>query len=84
MKLVYFAWVKARIGVSSEERPLPEGVETAGELLGWLKGQGENYEAAFADERAIKIAVNQTHADPSAKITDQDEIAFFPPVTGGR
>jgi len=83
MKLLYFAWLKSKIGVAEEERAKPEGIDTAGALIDWLCAQEDRYATAFAHRDVIKIAINQDFADSAAPITDRDEIAFFPPVTGG-
>ena len=83
MKAVYFAWVRERIGKSEEMLSPPPNVATVGDLIGWLKQQGDGYEAAFADAGAIRAAIDQTHARREAPIAGAREIAFFPPMTGG-
>lgn len=83
INLVYFAWVRERIGRGNETRDIPAGIETARDLIDWLKGQGEEYAHAFEKPDAIRIAIDQTHADHDAKIAGASEVAFFPPVTGG-
>lgn len=83
MKLLYFAWLRQRIGISGEEVTLPEHVGTAGELLDWLRGRGDTYADALADPAIVRIAVNQAYAQPGHPVTDTDEVALFPPVTGG-
>ena len=83
MKLVYFAWIREQIGVGSEERAAPVGVETAGDLIAWLAGQGETYAAAFAEPKMIRIAFDQELVEHDAAIGDTAEVAFFPPMTGG-
>ena len=82
MKLLYFAWVRERIGTGGEDVALPGDITTVGALLGWLKARGEPYASALADPR-IRAAVNQVHARPDDAVRDTDEVAFFPPVTGG-
>lgn len=81
--LVYFAWVRERVGLSHETRAIPEDIVTAGDLIAWLAGQGEGYAHAFAKPEAIRVALDQTHSDHSQAIAGAKEIAFFPPVTGG-
>lgn len=81
--LVYFAWVRERVGLSQETREIPEDIVTAGDLITWLAAQGEQYAHAFAKPEAIRVALDQTHADHSEVIAGIKEIAFFPPVTGG-
>ena len=82
-KLVYFAWVRERIGRGSETRNIPATVATARELIGWLTTQGEEYAHAFEKPETIRIAIDQVHADHGQAIAGAREIAFFPPVTGG-
>ena len=83
MKLIYFAWIREKVGQSSEEIELPPGVKTVSDLLDWQQSRGENYADAFALKDTIKTAINQTHVENEAIISDASEIAFFPPVTGG-
>ena len=83
MKLLYFAWVKDRIGFSEETVTLPPDVATISQLLSWLSARGENYASAINNGKTVRVAVNQNYAPEDRSITDQDEIALFPPVTGG-
>ena len=83
MKVLYFAWMRQRVGAGEETHNPPANVDTVAALIDWLRAKGPNYEAAFQDPRAIKVAVNQTFASLSTESTPQDEVAFFPPVTGG-
>jgi sulfur-carrier protein len=83
MKLLYFAWVRERIGRTEEEIEPPAGVSTIGELMIWLSGRGEEYAQAFANPRIIRAAMDRTHVTPEAAIGGAHEIAFFPPMTGG-
>lgn len=83
VEVLYFAWVRERIGRGSETRDIPAGIETARDLIDWLKGEGEEYAHAFEKPETIRIAIDQAHADHYAKIADAREVAFFPPVTGG-
>jgi sulfur-carrier protein len=83
VKLLYFAWVRERIGRTDEEIEPPPGVSTIGELMTWLSGRGEEYAHAFADPRVIRAAMDRTHVKPEATIAGAREIAFFPPMTGG-
>jgi len=83
MKLVYFAWVRERIGKAEEELAPPPSVTTVGELMAWLSRRGEEYAHAFANPRAIRAAIDRQHARLDAAIGDAREIAFFPPMTGG-
>jgi len=83
VKLLYFAWVRQRIGRSEEDLTVPASVSTVAALIEYLRGRGAGYEAAFRDAALLRCAVNQEHARFDAKIGPNDEIAFFPPVTGG-
>jgi len=83
VKLVYFAWVRERVGISEETLALPEGVQTIGDVIAWLRTRGPEYENAFAQPNVIRAAIDQTHVKPDATIAGAREIAFFPPVTGG-
>ncbi len=83
MKLVYFAWVRERIGRAGEEIVLPASVATAGELLDWLKGRGPEYEHALAEPAAIRVAVDRVHAGRDTPLAGAAEVAVFPPMTGG-
>ena len=83
MKLVYFAWVRERIGKSQEDVELPAGIETVADLLAWLKSRGEEYEQALKHQNVIRVAINQEHVDHREKIAGAHEIALFPPMTGG-
>ena len=83
MTLLYFAWVRQKIGRSEETLALPDGVKTVAELIAHLKVRGDGYADAFADPSRLRAAVNQVHAGFETALRDDDEIAFFPPVTGG-
>ncbi|WP_455272087.1 molybdopterin converting factor subunit 1 [Rhizobium herbae] len=83
VNLVYFAWVRERIGKGEETLELPEHVVTAGDLLAHMKTLGEEYEAALEHENVIRVAINQEHVDHDEKIAGAREIALFPPMTGG-
>lgn len=83
MKLVYFAWVRERIGRAEEEADLPAGVRTVADLVAWLRGRGPEYAHAFEAGAAVRAAVDRRHAKPEAELAGAREIAFFPPMTGG-
>ncbi len=83
MTLLYFAWVRQKIGKSEETLALPDGVATIADLVTWLTRRGAGYADAFADPGRLRAAVNQHHVGFDAPISPADEIAFFPPVTGG-
>ena len=83
MKVLYFAWLRSRIGVGEETVEPPPEVATAADLMAWLAERSPGHAAAFKDPSAIRVAVNQQHVLPDAPLTRVEEIAFFPPVTGG-
>ncbi len=83
MKLLYFAWLKTKIGIAEEEISPPEDVRTVAELIAWLKGRGPAYAEALANDAVVKVAVNQEYARPDQPVRNGDEVALFPPVTGG-
>ena len=82
-RLVYFAWVRERIGKSEEELDLPASVRTGADLLRHLKTLGEDYAHALEHEKVIRIAINQEHVEHDEPIAGAREIALFPPMTGG-
>ena len=83
MKILYFAWVREKIGRAEEVRELPETVRTVAELIAWLKLQGPEYENAFAQAKVIRAAIDRAHVRHDAALAGAKEVAFFPPVTGG-
>lgn len=83
MKLIYFAWVRERVGKPDEEVELPPGTATVADLVRWLKTRGEEYEYAFENEGVVRAAIDRVHAKPDAALSGAREVAFFPPMTGG-
>jgi molybdopterin synthase sulfur carrier subunit len=83
VKLLYFAWVRERIGRGEEMVEPPAGVATVAELMTWLAGRGEEYAFAFENPKVIRAAIDRTHVKPNAAIAGAREVAFFPPMTGG-
>jgi sulfur-carrier protein len=83
LKLVYFAWVRERVGLAEEKVELPADARTVADLVRWLKTRGEGYEAAFENEAIVRAAIDHSHVKPEAPLADAREIAFFPPMTGG-
>ena len=83
MKLVYFAWVRERVGKAEEELAPPPSVVTVADLVGWLAGRGEEYAHAFEHPRSVRAAIDKNHVRPDTPIAGAREIAFFPPMTGG-
>jgi molybdopterin synthase sulfur carrier subunit len=83
MKLVYFAWVRERIGKDEENVQLPDHIETVRDLTAWLRTLGEEYEYAFENESIVRAAIDHVHVKPSSIVKGASEVAFFPPMTGG-
>jgi len=83
MKILYFAWLRQKIGAGEEAVSPPPSVSTVSQLVEWLKSRSPAHAAAFANVKAVRVAVNQEFADWSAPVAPSDEVAFFPPVTGG-
>ena len=83
MKLLYFAWVRERIGKAQEEVAVPAGVATVADLVAWLSQRGEEYAHAFENPKIIRAAIDRAHVRPDTAIAGAREIAFFPPMTGG-
>lgn len=83
MKLLYFAWIRERIGRGEEVVNLPETVVTVADLLAWLQARDEVYQHAFEQAELVRVALDQAHADHDAPLGATREVAFFPPMTGG-
>ena len=83
LRILYFAWLRERLGRAEETVRVPEGIGTVEGLVGWLRARGPEYAAAFANPRTVRAAVNQDFAAPDTPVGPGDEVAFFPPVTGG-
>jgi molybdopterin synthase sulfur carrier subunit len=83
VKLLYFAWVRERVGKAEEEIEPPAGVATVGDLVAWLTRRGEGYAYAFEHPQTIRAAIDRSHVRADAAIAGAREIAFFPPMTGG-
>lgn len=83
MTVLYFAWVKEKVGLSEESVSPPSSVVTVTDLMDWLAVRCPGHAAAFADRKLIKAAIDQEHVPLSAPIMNAKEVAFFPPVTGG-
>jgi molybdopterin synthase sulfur carrier subunit len=83
LSILYFAWLRERVGVSDEVVSPPESVVTVADLVIWLANLDLRHAAAFKDQKSVRCAVNQEFADTSTVLCPGDEVAFFPPVTGG-
>jgi molybdopterin synthase sulfur carrier subunit len=83
MRLLYFAWLRARIGCAEEQVALPPDVRDVAGLLDWLRSRGGNYAEALQSPAVVRVAVNQDYVGGEHPVRDDDEVAIFPPVTGG-
>ena len=83
VRLLYFAWLRARIGVTAEELELPAEVGDVAGLLDWLRERGPRYAEALRDLSVVRVAVNQDYVGHDHPVRAGDEVALFPPVTGG-
>ena len=83
MKLLYFAWLRTRIGCAEEEVEVPPDVQDVAALLDWLRSRGARYNEALRDLSVVRVAVNQDYVRPEHPVREGDEVAIFPPVTGG-
>ena len=83
MKILYFSWLKEKVGKNIEEIRKPEEVHNIMDLIEFLKDTSNKHQEAFKHLKSIKVAVNKNFADFDTLINEEDEIAFFPPVTGG-
>ena len=83
MKLLYFAWLRAKIGIAEEIVEPPPGIATVGALLEWLRRRGPGFADALRDLSIVRVAVNQDYVPASHPLKPGDEVALFPPVTGG-
>lgn len=83
MRILYFAWVRERVGIEAEDIELPEGVRTVADLATFLGARGEGYAHAFENPRVVRAALDRRHARPETPLGGTREVAFFPPMTGG-
>jgi len=83
VKLLYFAWLRARVGCAEEEVALPPQVQDVAGLLDWLRSRGGRYAEALRDLSVVRVAVNQDYVGREHPLREGDEVAIFPPVTGG-
>ena len=83
MKLLYFAWLRTKTGVAAEEVHPPAHVRDVAGLIEWLKSRGPGHADALANPAVVRVAVNQAYAGLNQPVGADDEVALFPPVTGG-
>jgi sulfur-carrier protein len=83
VKLLYFAWVREKIGKAEEVLDLPAGIATVADLVAWLGKRGPEYAEAFGRPGVVRAAIDRKHVQPTSTLAGAREIALFPPVTGG-
>ena len=83
MKIIYFSWLKENIGLSEENIKLPSNIKNIKNLIKWLSEKSNKHKKVFLKSKSIRCAINHQIVNKSSKIKDKDEIAFFPPFTGG-
>lgn len=83
LQILYFAWVRERIGVGEEQVDPPADVVSVADLIGWLSERSDGHAHAFADPHRLRAAVDQQFVPLDASIAGAREVALFPPVTGG-
>lgn len=83
MQLLYFGWVRSKIGISGEKIDPPAEVGDVRALVEWLQQRGSGYSEAFGDISVVRVAVNQEMAELDTAVAAGDEVALFPPMTGG-
>ena len=83
MIIKYFSWIKEHVGKSEEQIELPDHINNVNELINYLNELDKKYSLILEKKNLIKIAVNKTYSSFDTNISNNDEVALFPPVTGG-
>ncbi|MBT4769849.1 MAG: molybdopterin converting factor subunit 1 [Rhodospirillaceae bacterium] len=83
MKILYFAWLRSTIGLAQETATPPSDITNVSDLIDWLRELSPAHTKALSDISAVRVAVNQSFASLDYPLASDDEVALFPPVTGG-
>jgi molybdopterin synthase sulfur carrier subunit len=83
MRILYFSWLRTKTGLAAETAQPPSGIKDVKDLVAWIRTLSPGHAEAFAHLESVRMAVNQEFAGPEALVKEGDEVAFFPPVTGG-
>lgn len=83
MKILYFAWLRERVGLEQEDVAPPPEVVTVADLAHWLAGRDDAHAHAFENPAVVRAAIDRRHVKPDTLLAGAREIAFFPPMTGG-
>lgn len=83
MKVLYFAWLRERVGLGEEQVDPPDEVRTVADLASWLRARGDGHARAFENPAVVRAAIDRRHVKPDALLEGAREVAFFPPMTGG-
>jgi sulfur-carrier protein len=83
VRILYFAWLRERVGVAEENLDPPGTVVSVADLARWLASRDEAHAAAFADPKVVRAALDRRHVKPDTPLDRAREVAFFPPMTGG-
>ena len=83
MNILYFSWIKDKLGKTKENITIDENIGSVAELITFLKSKDETYKEVFKDISSIRVSINMETANMEDPISINDEIAFFPPMTGG-
>ncbi|HXP31317.1 MAG TPA: molybdopterin converting factor subunit 1 [Stellaceae bacterium] len=83
MKLLYFAWLRTKIGKAEETIEPPAEIATVAALIDWLKARGPGFADALKNAKLVRVAVNREYVGWDHPVRPGDEVALFPPVTGG-
>ncbi len=83
VKILYFSWIRERVGMDEELIALPDNVVSVFDMLQWMQGRNEQFASALEEPDIIRVALDQEHTEHDQPIGSPNEIALFPPMTGG-